>query len=165
MVLVLVHGSGVCVLQVIDAISSSISSTHGVTLLDVDAGSSTNRTVFTFVGSPEAVVEGALNAARCAFNLIDMTRHSGQWSHDLQRVTAAVTPQSRDPLRFLSRRTPADRRPGRVSVHPGPERHHGRLRSLRRSLRPETGRPTARARYEETGNHDNQSNLELGLVK
>lgn len=46
-------------------------------MLDVDPGSSTNRTVYTFVGPPEAVIEGALNAARVAFKLIDMTKHSG----------------------------------------------------------------------------------------
>lgn len=63
--------------QVIDAISAAISSTSGCSLLDVDPGASTNRTVYTFVGSPEAVVEGALNAARQAFSLIDMSKHSG----------------------------------------------------------------------------------------
>lgn len=66
--------------QVIDAISAAISSTSGCSLLDVDPGPSTNRTVYTFVGSPEAVVEGALNAARQAFSLIDMSKHSGQRS-------------------------------------------------------------------------------------
>ena len=50
----------------------------GVTLLDVDAGESTNRTVYTFVGSPEAVVEGALAGARVAYKLIDMRKHSGE---------------------------------------------------------------------------------------
>ncbi|XP_063734257.1 formimidoyltransferase-cyclodeaminase [Eleginops maclovinus] len=64
--------------QVIDAISLAISSSPGCSLLDVDAGASTHRTVFTFVGSPDAVVQGALNAARTAFSLIDMTRHSGE---------------------------------------------------------------------------------------
>uniref|UniRef100_A0A7N8WT59 Formimidoyltransferase-cyclodeaminase n=1 Tax=Mastacembelus armatus TaxID=205130 RepID=A0A7N8WT59_9TELE len=62
--------------QVIDAISAAISGTPGCSLLDVDPGASTNRTVYTFVGSPEAVVEGALNAARQAFSLIDMSKHS-----------------------------------------------------------------------------------------
>uniref|UniRef100_A0A674F7Q5 Formimidoyltransferase-cyclodeaminase n=1 Tax=Salmo trutta TaxID=8032 RepID=A0A674F7Q5_SALTR len=62
--------------KVIDAIAEAISSTEGCSLLDVDPGSSTNRTVYTFVGSPRAVVEGALNAARTAFPLIDMTKHS-----------------------------------------------------------------------------------------
>ena len=46
--------------------------------MDVDAGVSTNRTVYTFVGSPDAVVDAALNAARVAFQLIDMTKHSGE---------------------------------------------------------------------------------------
>ncbi|XP_061549036.1 formimidoyltransferase-cyclodeaminase [Phycodurus eques] len=64
--------------EVIDAISAAISSTSGCTLLDVDPGASTNRTVYTFVGPPEAVVEGALNAARQAFSLIDMSCHSGE---------------------------------------------------------------------------------------
>uniref|UniRef100_A0A8P4G7H7 Formimidoyltransferase-cyclodeaminase n=1 Tax=Dicentrarchus labrax TaxID=13489 RepID=A0A8P4G7H7_DICLA len=62
--------------EVIDAISAAISGTSGCSLLDVDPGASTNRTVYTFVGSPDAVVEGALNAARQAFSLIDMSKHS-----------------------------------------------------------------------------------------
>lgn len=70
------RGSLLC--QVIDAIAAAISGTAGCGLLDVDPGASTNRTVYTFVGSPEAVVEGALNAARQAFSLIDMSKHSGQ---------------------------------------------------------------------------------------
>ena len=49
---------------VIDAIADAIRATAGCTLLDVDPGASTNRTVYTFVGEPEAVVEGALAAAR-----------------------------------------------------------------------------------------------------
>ena len=49
----------------------------GCSLLDVDPGSSTNRTVYTFVGSPEAVVNGALNGAKAAFGLIDMRKHKG----------------------------------------------------------------------------------------
>uniref|UniRef100_A0A8C8GD52 Formimidoyltransferase-cyclodeaminase n=1 Tax=Oncorhynchus tshawytscha TaxID=74940 RepID=A0A8C8GD52_ONCTS len=64
--------------KVIDAIAEAISSTEGCSLLDVDPGSSTNRTVYSFVGSPEAVVEGALNTARTAFPLIDMTKHTGE---------------------------------------------------------------------------------------
>uniref|UniRef100_A0A3P8YL52 Formimidoyltransferase-cyclodeaminase n=1 Tax=Esox lucius TaxID=8010 RepID=A0A3P8YL52_ESOLU len=62
--------------EVIAAIGDAISATEGCSLLDVDPGSSTNRTVYTFVGSPQAVVAGALNAARIAFPLIDMTKHS-----------------------------------------------------------------------------------------
>ncbi|XP_048659770.1 formimidoyltransferase-cyclodeaminase isoform X3 [Marmota marmota marmota] len=63
---------------VIGAISQAISQTPGCVLLDVDAGLSTNRTVYTFVGKPECVVEGALSAARTASRLIDMSRHRGE---------------------------------------------------------------------------------------
>ncbi len=49
-----------------------------MSLLGVDPGASTNRTVFTFVGTPDAVVEGALAAAKTAYGLIDMTRHKGE---------------------------------------------------------------------------------------
>ena len=63
---------------VIDAIAEAIRATAGCTLLDVDPGRSTNRTVYTFVGSPEAVVEGALGAARVARERIDMRRHAGE---------------------------------------------------------------------------------------
>lgn len=62
---------------VIDAISHSIASTPGVSLLDIDPGASTNRTVYTFVGSPDDVVQGALNAAKTAADLIDMRVHHG----------------------------------------------------------------------------------------
>lgn len=62
----------------IDAISDAIRQTAGVSLLDVDSGVSTNRTVYTFVGSPDAVIEGALNAAQVAHQLIDMSKHSGE---------------------------------------------------------------------------------------
>ncbi|XP_062972136.1 formimidoyltransferase-cyclodeaminase isoform X2 [Elgaria multicarinata webbii] len=61
--------------EVIDAIGKAISQTEGCMLLDVEAGPSTNRTVYTFVGTPEDVIEGALNAARTAFQLIDMAKH------------------------------------------------------------------------------------------
>ncbi len=64
--------------KVIDAIAGAIRATAGCTLLDVDPGQSTNRTVYTFVGEPEAVVEGALAAARVARGLIDMRRHRGE---------------------------------------------------------------------------------------
>jgi glutamate formiminotransferase/formiminotetrahydrofolate cyclodeaminase len=64
--------------ETIEAIASAIRNTQGVNLLDVDAGYSTNRTVYTFVGNKEAVVQGALNAAKVAYELIDMTKHSGE---------------------------------------------------------------------------------------
>jgi glutamate formiminotransferase / formiminotetrahydrofolate cyclodeaminase len=64
--------------EIIEAIADAIRQTPGVTLLDVDPGKSTNRTVYTFVGSPGAVVEGALNSARVARKLIDMRNHQGE---------------------------------------------------------------------------------------
>ena len=64
--------------KTITAISEAIRSTPGCTLLDVDPGESTNRTVYTFVGSPRAVVAGALNSAAAAREHIDMQTHSGE---------------------------------------------------------------------------------------
>ncbi|MDE3155474.1 MAG: glutamate formimidoyltransferase, partial [Acidobacteriota bacterium] len=62
---------------VIDAIAQAISGVTGVRLLDVDPGADTNRTVYTFVGPPEAVSDAALAAARRAAALIDLSRHTG----------------------------------------------------------------------------------------
>ena len=64
--------------SIIDAISEAIKSVEGVTLLDVDPGKSTNRTVYTFVGDENAIVEGALAGARAAYKLIDMRKHHGE---------------------------------------------------------------------------------------
>lgn len=64
--------------KVIEAIADAIRNTSGVKLLDVDPGYSTNRTVYTFVGDPSSVVEGAINAAKVAKELIDMTKHTGE---------------------------------------------------------------------------------------
>jgi glutamate formiminotransferase/formiminotetrahydrofolate cyclodeaminase len=64
--------------QVIEAIAEAIRHTPGCNLLDVDPGQSTHRTVYTFVGSPETVIEGALNAARVARARIDMRQHRGE---------------------------------------------------------------------------------------
>jgi len=61
----------------IDAIAEAIKGVSDVKLLDVDPGADTNRTVFTFVGNPEAVSEAAVRAARRAYELIDMAKHSG----------------------------------------------------------------------------------------
>ena len=62
---------------VIDAIVGAISSVDGVKVLDVDPGEATNRTVVTFVGEPEPVLEAAFRGARKAQELIDMRRHHG----------------------------------------------------------------------------------------
>lgn len=64
--------------EIIQAIADAIRNTPGCTLLDVDPGKSTNRTVYTFVGSPEVVVDGAINAAKVARKLIDMRHHKGE---------------------------------------------------------------------------------------
>jgi len=64
--------------SIINAIAEAIQETGGCRLLDVDPGASTNRTVYTFVGDPESVVEGALNAARAAREHIDMAGHKGE---------------------------------------------------------------------------------------
>jgi len=61
----------------IQAICREIESIPGVKLLDVDPGESTNRTVVTFVGPPEAVKEAAFKAIKKAAELIDMTKHKG----------------------------------------------------------------------------------------
>ena len=63
--------------SVIDAIARAISGASGVRLLDVDPGADTNRTVFTFVGAPDAVAEAAFRGAVAASALIDMSRHQG----------------------------------------------------------------------------------------
>ncbi len=63
---------------VIDAITGGISSVEGASLLDVDPGAATNRTVVTFVGTPEAVEEAAFLAIARAAELIDMSEHSGE---------------------------------------------------------------------------------------
>lgn len=63
---------------VIDAIAGVIHQVEGCELLDVDPGAATNRTVITFVGSPEAVVEGAFALISKAAELIDMRHHQGE---------------------------------------------------------------------------------------
>jgi len=62
---------------VLDALAKAITAVDGAVLLDVDPGRETNRTVFTFVGSPEAVAEAAFQAATVAAARIDMSRHKG----------------------------------------------------------------------------------------
>ena len=64
-------------LDVIRQITGTIESVDGVSLLDVDPGASTNRTVVTFVGGPEATVEAAFRAIQKAAKLIDMRKHKG----------------------------------------------------------------------------------------
>src|SRR5437899_8216288 len=63
--------------KIIRQITDAIKSADGVSLLDVDPGATTNRTVVTFVGSPEAAVEAAFRGIQKASELIDMRKHKG----------------------------------------------------------------------------------------
>ena len=65
-------------LEVVRQITAPIEAVEGVTLLHVDPGEATNRTVVTFAGPPEQVVEAAFRAISAAAELIDMTRHRGE---------------------------------------------------------------------------------------
>lgn len=63
--------------QVIKSITDAIESVEGIRLLDVDPGEATNRTVVTFVGTPDDVVEAAFRGVKRAAELIDMRKHHG----------------------------------------------------------------------------------------
>ena len=64
----------------INAITKEIESTPQVTLLDVDPGESTNRTVVTMIGTPEGVKEAAFKAIKKASEVLDMSQHTGAHS-------------------------------------------------------------------------------------
>lgn len=65
-------------MQIIKQITDAVESVEGVSLLNVDPGAATNRTVVTFVGEPENVVEAAFRAVRKASEVIDMRNHHGE---------------------------------------------------------------------------------------
>src|ERR1051326_3256929 len=65
-------------LAIIKQITDEIERTEGAKLLNVDPGKATNRTVVTFVGTPEACVEACFNAIKKAGELIDMSKHKGE---------------------------------------------------------------------------------------
>src|SRR5437764_8964019 len=67
--------------DIIRQITDAIASVDGVSLLDVDPGATTNRTVVTFVGSLEAAVESAFRGIQKAAELIDMRKHKGAHPH------------------------------------------------------------------------------------
>lgn len=62
---------------ILDSIADSIREVEGVRLLNIDPGEATNRTVYTFVGEPELVVDAAFRAVKRASELIDMRHHKG----------------------------------------------------------------------------------------
>ncbi|OQX83076.1 MAG: hypothetical protein B6D63_06745, partial [Candidatus Latescibacteria bacterium 4484_7] len=64
-------------MQKIEQIAGEVKSVEGVKLLDVDPGKDTNRTVVTFIGPPEAVLEAAFKAIAKAAEVIDMSKHKG----------------------------------------------------------------------------------------
>lgn len=65
-------------MNIIHQITAAIEAVDGVRLLNVDPGKATNRTVVTFVGEPDAVVEAAFRAIKTAGELIDMSKHKGE---------------------------------------------------------------------------------------
>lgn len=65
-------------MDIIRRITDAIEAVDGVSLLDVDPGAATNRTVVTFVGNPEAVLDAAVIAGKVSAELIDMSKHSGE---------------------------------------------------------------------------------------
>src|SRR3982750_4395188 len=65
-------------MTVIKQITDIVESVQGVKLLNVDPGKATNRTVVTFVGAPEPVIEAAFRAIKKAAELIDMSKHKGE---------------------------------------------------------------------------------------
>ncbi len=65
-------------MNIIKQITDQIESVEGVRLLDVDPGKATNRTVVTFVGTPDEVIEAAYLAIKKAAELIDMSKHHGE---------------------------------------------------------------------------------------
>jgi glutamate formiminotransferase/formiminotetrahydrofolate cyclodeaminase len=67
-------------LEKINVITKEIESIPQVTLLDVDPGESTNRTVVTFIGTPEGVKEAAFQAIKKAADVLDMSKHQGAHS-------------------------------------------------------------------------------------
>jgi len=66
--------------EIINSITKEIESTPEVKLLDVDPGESTNRTVVTFIGTPQGVKEAAFKSIKKAAELIDMRKHKGAHS-------------------------------------------------------------------------------------
>jgi glutamate formiminotransferase/formiminotetrahydrofolate cyclodeaminase len=74
--------------EIYDAVAGAAAAVPGVRLLDVDPGQETNRTVITFVGEPEAVLEGAFQLIKKSYELIDMREHTG--AHGRQGATDVV---------------------------------------------------------------------------
>jgi glutamate formiminotransferase/formiminotetrahydrofolate cyclodeaminase len=63
--------------EIYEAVAAAAAAVPGVTVLNIDPGVETNRTVITFVGEPDAVLEGAFQLIRKGYELIDMSKHRG----------------------------------------------------------------------------------------
>src|SRR3990167_7684789 len=63
---------------IIETCANAAAEVEGCTLLDIDPGADTNRTVITLAGSPEAVLEGAFRLISASHRLIDMRKHKGE---------------------------------------------------------------------------------------
>ena len=64
--------------KIIETVSQIVETVEGVKLLDVDPGKATNRTVITFVGEPQPVIEAAFRLIKKAAELIDMSKQTGE---------------------------------------------------------------------------------------
>ena len=82
--------------NIIDQIVSQISSVKGIKLLDVDPGKDTNRTVVTFAGHPEDVIQAAFLAISKASELIDMSHHQGAHARMGATCLLYTSPSPRD---------------------------------------------------------------------
>ena len=98
-------------MSIIRQITDRIETVDGVKLLDVDPGKATNRTVVTFVGSPDEVVEAAVRVVSKASELIDMRKHTGEHPRfgatdvcPLVPVSNITMPETVDYARRLGRR-------------------------------------------------------------
>ena len=85
-------------MAIIKQITDQVETVEGVRLLDVDPGAATNRTVVTFVGEPEAVIEAAFQAVKKASEVIDMRYHKGpveEWHYPKLQYPAKALHRSR----------------------------------------------------------------------
>ena len=95
--------------SVIDQIVKAIAAVEGVKVLDVDPGEATNRTVVTFVGEPDAVLEGAFQGVKKSAEVIDMRKHHGAHPRSGGCDVLPLVPVSagvREPLRRLRMLSP-----------------------------------------------------------
>ena len=98
-------------MTIIKQITDAIETVDGVSLLDVDPGKATNRTVVTFVGDPDQVIEAAFRSVKRASELIDMSKHHGEHPRmgatdvcPLVPVSGVTMEETADYARMLAKR-------------------------------------------------------------